>query len=102
MLFVIAGVGRHSKGGPALPSAVKNFLLANGYSPSPSLKQFLFFIFLNPASFSTSYTVPLKGKSLWGDHTSDHVDSAAVLKPSCITHEHWRKLSAGEIDKLQR
>ncbi|XP_024403232.1 uncharacterized protein [Physcomitrium patens] len=30
-LSVITGVGRHSKGGPSLPLAVKNFLLSNGY-----------------------------------------------------------------------
>ncbi|KAG0609032.1 hypothetical protein M758_8G151800 [Ceratodon purpureus] len=30
-LSVITGVGRHSKGGPSLPLAVKNFLLAHGY-----------------------------------------------------------------------
>ena len=69
MLFVIAGVGRHSKGGPALPSAVKNYLLANGYSPSPSLRQLLKLLFFIFYLFSTSYTVPLREKSFWGDRT---------------------------------
>ncbi|XP_073385932.1 polyadenylate-binding protein-interacting protein 7 isoform X2 [Physcomitrium patens] len=30
-LSVITGVGRHSKGGPSLPLAVRNFLLSHGY-----------------------------------------------------------------------